>query len=104
MSSSWDKRLAAWFEGRRWRVMTELDGTVTVGGVRFTYCKGAFEIEPPGVFVTPFGSRGRHGFVIIETGEDGRDIPGTGTSFGGAVLHRANEAYHTISGLPEEQK
>lgn len=102
MSDAWTKRLAPWFENRRWRVETELNGTVTIGGVKFTYDKGAFEVEPPGVFVTPLGHRGRHGYVIIEVDADGRDIPGTGTAFGDATLRRASKAYGTVTGLPEE--
>lgn len=101
--SSFEDRLAHWFKDRRWRVRTELDGTVTLGGVKITYDKGVFEIDPPGCYVTPLGSRGRHGYVIIETGADGRDIPGSGTAFGGAALFRAQRAYGTITGLPEEE-
>lgn len=103
MSNSWETRLAGWFEKRHWRVQTEFDGTVTIGGVKFTYVKGVFDIDPPGVFVTPFGSRGRHGVAVIEVAPDGRDIPGSGTAFGETVLRRASAAYGTITGLPEEE-
>jgi hypothetical protein len=104
VSSAMDKRLAPWFEGRRWRVMDELSGTVTVGQVRIAYASGEFEIAPPGVFVTPLGHRGRRGIAIIETGEDGRDIPGTSVAFGEATLRRASSAYGTVSGLAGERQ
>ncbi len=102
MSTSWDTRLASWFGQRHWRVLTERTGVITIGGVRIAYSKGVFDISPPGVFTTPFGTRGRHGFVVIEVDDDGKDIPGSGSAFGEAVLRRANAAYNTISGLPAE--
>lgn len=98
--SGFEDRLASWFKDRRWRVMAEKTGTVTIGGVEFAFDKGAFEISPPGVYVTPLGSRGKRGYVLIETSEDGTDIPGTGVAFGEAALRRANAAWDTISGLP----
>jgi hypothetical protein len=98
--SGFDDRLASWFRDRRWRVMTELNGGVTMAGTTVTYARGAFEIAPPGVYVTPLGSRGRRGYVIIETDGDGNDIPGTGTAFGEAALRRASAAWGTITGLP----
>jgi hypothetical protein len=100
--SGFDDRLAAWFKDRRWRVMTELSGGVTMQGAKVTYARGAFEIAQPGVFVTPLGNRGRHGYVIIETGEDGADVPGSARVFGEAALRRAQQAHGTITGLPEE--
>lgn len=101
--SSFEDRLAPWFKDRRWRVRTELDGSVTLGGVKITYAKGAFEIAQPGVYVTPLGSSGRKGYVIVETDGDGHDIPGTGTALGEAALRRAQEAFGTITGLPAEE-
>jgi hypothetical protein len=100
--SGFDDRLAPWFKDRSWRVMSELNGGVSMQGAHVTYDKGAFEIAPPGVYVTPLGSRGRRGYVIIEIGADSQDIPGSARVFGGAALRRANAAYGTISGLPEE--
>ena len=103
MSTVMDRRLAPWFEHRRWRVLAELDGEVTLAGVKIAFAAGTFEIGQPGVYVTPLGARGRRGFVIIETGEDGQDIAGTEAAFGEAALRRANASWDTISGLPEEE-
>jgi hypothetical protein len=100
--ANWGERFAAWFEGRSWRVMAEKTGTVTAGSVRVTYDKGAFEISPPGVYSTPLGNRGRRGYLVIETGPDGRDVPGTAAAFGEATLRRAWKEYGLVSGLPEE--
>lgn len=101
MSTGFDKRLAPWFENRRWRVMTETSGNVTLGGVNIGYAVGEFHIDQPGVFVTPMGHRGRHGFLVIETDDAGRDIPGSEQAFGEATLRRASAAFGTVSGLPE---
>jgi hypothetical protein len=100
VSNSWETRLAPWFEKRRWRVQDEFDGTVTAGGVRFTYRRGVFDIAPPGVFVSPFGTRGRRGVAVIEVDGDGEDIPGTAVAFGESVLRRASDLFDAISGLP----
>lgn len=98
--SGWDTRLEKWFKDRHWRVRAELDGTARLGEVSITYRRGVFDIEPPGVFVSPFGTSARHGVVIVEM--DGfRDVPGSSASFGEPVLRRAQEAYGTIRGLPE---
>lgn len=106
MSTGFDTRLAPWFEKRRWRVMAEKTGTITIAGVRYTYNSGEFVIDPPGVFVTPLGHRGRRGYLIIEIGEYHLDIPGSEQAFGEATLRRANEAFGSdgdlpVSGLPE---
>lgn len=104
--SSFEEKLDSWFGHRHWRVLTELTGAVTAGGVQITYDQGAFEVALPGAYVTPFGSRGRRGYVIAETGEDGRDAAdsraGSRAAFGEAVLRRAQRVYGTVSGLPEE--
>lgn len=102
VSSSWEKRLEPWFGTRHWRVQDEFDGTVIAGGTRFTYRKGVFDIDPPGVFVSPFGTRARHGIAIIEQDAGGQDIPGTAKAFGESVLRQASELFGTITGLPEE--
>jgi hypothetical protein len=104
VGSSWDKRLEEWFGKRRWRVMAERDGTVTLDrGVSCTYRAGMFEIDPPGVYITPLGTRGRRGCLVIEQDEGGKDIPGSEQAFGESLLRRAQRAYGTVSGLPEEE-
>lgn len=98
--SSFDVRLAQWFEHRRWRVRTELTGEVTEQGCRIAYRSGAFEIDPPGAYATPFGVRGRKGILIERVGDAG-DEPSQ-AAFGLTVLRRAHAAFGTIDGLPEE--
>ena len=98
---SFSERFATWFEGRRWRVMDELSGTVAVGGIQVAYDRGAFEIAQPGVYVTPLGNRGRRGYLVIETGADGCEAL-LAVAFGEATLRRAQRDYGLISGLPEE--
>jgi hypothetical protein len=100
--AGFDKKIEGWFSGRRWRVLTEVDGAKLVSGVTVIYRQGAFEIPIPGVFVTPIGHRGRHGFLVIETDGNGNDIAGSEQAFGEAVLRRASENYGLISGLPEK--
>jgi hypothetical protein len=100
--SRFDERLAAWFEGRRWRVMDEVSGTVIVGGVQIDYANGEFEIASPGVYVTPLGNRGRRGYLVIETDADGHDLPAHAEAFGEATLRRALLTYGLVAGLPEE--
>ncbi len=104
-TGSFSERFASWFEGRRWRVMSELSGTVSAGPsgiIRVVYDKGAFEIAPPGVYATPLGNRGRRGYLVIETGADGRDLPVCAEAFGEATLRRAQRDYGLVTGLPEE--
>lgn len=102
MTDTWTKRLASWFEHNRWRVQTGLTGTVTASGVKITYDCGAFEIEPPGVYISPFAPRGARRGILVERidGED-CDLP-VEAAFGESVLRRAQAAFGTISGLPEE--
>lgn len=100
---SFSERFASWFEGRSWRVMTELSGTAEPqGGIQITYDKGAFEIDPPGVYVTPLGNRGRRGYIVTEHDATGHDLPAHAEAFGEATLRRASLIYGLISGLPEE--
>lgn len=99
--TSFDRRLADWFEHRRWRVMAERDGEVTTSGVRISYRAGLFEIDPPGVYATPLGARGRKGVLIERTDGQGSERA-LQAAFGLTVLRRANAAFGTISGLPEE--
>jgi len=101
-TGSFSERFASWFEGRRWRVMTELSGTVAVGGIQVAYDRGAFEIDSPGIFITPLGNRGRRGYLVAETGPDGCDLPVHAEAFGEATLRRAQRDYGLVTGLPEE--
>jgi len=101
-TGSFSERFAAWFEGRRWRVMSELSGIVAAGSIRVAYDRGAFEIAQPGVYVTPLGNRGRRGYLVVETGPDGRDLPVHAEAFGEATLRRAQRDYGLVTGLPEE--
>jgi hypothetical protein len=100
--SGFADRFVAWFEGRCWRVMHEVTGTVIMGGVQIAYANGEFEIAPPGAYVTPLGNRGRRGYLVIETDADGCDLPVHAEAFGGATLRRASLTYGLVAGLPEE--
>lgn len=102
-NTPWQEKFASWFEGRRWRVMDELTGTVTVEGIAVAYDKGAFEIDQPGGYVTPLGNHGRRGYLVIETGPDGHDLPVHAEAFGEATLRRASATYGLVSGLPEQE-
>jgi hypothetical protein len=101
VTDTWTRRLAPWFEHHRWRVMAEQDGEVTTAGVRISYDAGSFEIDPPGVYVTPFGQRGRRGVLVERIDGEDADLP-VEAAFGESLLRRAQEAFGTISGLPEE--
>jgi hypothetical protein len=94
-------RNSAWFEGRFWRVCTEVTGRREMNGVRFEYFQGFFQVAPPALFQTPHGSKGRSGYLIRETDAAGADIPGgTMQTFGRGALLRANELFGSVSGLP----
>lgn len=101
MTDTWTKRLAPWFEHNSWQVI-DLTGTVTDGGVKITYDSGVFEIEPPGVYVSPFGTRGRRGILIERIDGEDCDLP-VEAAFGESVLRRAQAAFGPIGGLPEEE-
>jgi len=96
-------RLEDWFGSRRWRVLTEADyGTVDLaeqdGGesIVITFSHGAFEVAPPGSFVSPLGSRGRSGVLLQEVGPDGKDIEGSLHPWGHAAVLKAKEQFHAI--------
>lgn len=113
-----DRRLRGWFEKRRWRVMTEMSGErrknlpckpgepQQVASIR--YDQGEFwYTSPQGVFQTPFGYKGRHGFLIVELDpETGNDLsPRNVVAFGHAVLAKAQDLWKCFpDGLPAERK
>ncbi len=89
-------RMAEWFEGRCWRVATELTTESSVWTVR----QGEFWIKDGKVFKTPFGNRGTHGYVLQEvdpkTGADvwKKDgIEPSRASFGWITISHAAEMY-----------
>lgn len=100
-----DARLAKWFEVRRWRVRIEDSATRKVGKTEVTYAQGEFWITGDHVFQTPFGYKGRHGFIIQEIDPvAGADI-GDPVCFGHAVLDKAQGLYQCFpAGLPPERK
>lgn len=109
-----DKRLRAWFGKRRWRVMTEMSGErrQRLGVARemsvVRYDQGEFWIiTRDRVFQTPFGYKGRHGFLIIEVDpETGADLnPLSVAAFGYGVLTKAQELFKSFpDGLPAERQ
>lgn len=92
-------RLEDWFQGRRWRVMTELTGN----GPEGTCERGEFRLKPPATFTTPLGNTGRHGFIIQEIGPDGKDLTTRPAAFGLQVLRLAQERFGSVGGLPPKR-
>jgi hypothetical protein len=99
---------ASWFRDRRWRIMDEISGQVTLpdSNVTVTYDHGEFWITEPFLFRTPLGHNGRHGFTLREvdpeTGEDTDEI--SMASFGRDVLVRAQQQFGAISGEVPAQR
>jgi hypothetical protein len=99
-----EERFRAWFEGRWWTVRTDATGEREVDGVKITYDKGHFVIDPPGVFQTPLGHRGRKGYVLAETDPVGNVLPGKpAAAFGHQTLTRANDKYACVADLPDKE-
>lgn len=98
-----EDRQQAWFgDGRHWRVCGEITGNRIKDGFKVFYFRGFFQVAPPGVFQTPFGYKGRSGYLIQETDAEGKDLPGTAPqTFGRMALARANNIHHSVTGLPE---
>lgn len=88
-----------WFQGRRWRIMTELSGNGPEGSCE----KGEFRLNPPAKFTTPLGNTGRHGFIIQEIGTDGKDLSTRPVAFGLQVLRLAHERYGSVVNLPPKR-
>lgn len=82
--SNWDE----YFGTRRWRVATEVTGTVE----RVAFTKGRFEISG-GVFHSPLSSaRGRKGILLQEIDpESGKDIEDSQIAVGVVVFRRARK-------------
>jgi hypothetical protein len=101
-----EAKFDSWFRGRCWRVAEEWTTTRMVGGDEVAYDKGEFWVTPPGVFQTPLGHKGRHGFVIREIEpQSGIDKhPAVQAAFGFSTLKMANERYNCIRGLPDEPR
>jgi hypothetical protein len=91
-----------WFQGRHWRVCAEISGRRELGGHRIDYHQGFFQVTGPAVFQTPFGHKGRSGYLIQETDAAGTDLPGTvPQAFGRGALRGAIERFGAVSGLPK---
>jgi len=101
LHASAEEKYAAWFSGRHWRVCEEITGNRTIEGKKVSYYRGFFRVEPPGVFQTPLGHKGRKGYLIREIDAQGKDLPGTEpVPFGRMVLERAAEDFSAVTGLP----
>ena len=102
-----ERKFREWFEGRRWRVMTEATGERELTGddlpvpIVITFNQGRFKIPPPAKFHTPFGHGGRQGILIMELDENGQDT-GTIAAFGVTALAKAQQIYGLIVGLDGE--
>lgn len=109
-----DKRLRDWFEKRRWRIMTEMSGErrqrlgVAHEMAVVRYDKGEFWVITDDVtFQTPFGYRGRRGFLIVEIDPGtGKDLsPVSAAAFGHGVLVKVQELFACFpDGVPAERK
>ncbi len=89
-------KLADWFQGRQWRIMTELTGDSWGGAVK----EGEFRVNPPESLKSPLGNVLRHGYLIQEVGPDGNDLSTRPAAFGIQVLRRATEMYGSVVNLP----
>lgn len=80
-----NKKMAELFQGHRYKVEREV------------------HLEPGQVFKTPFGHKGRHGFVLIEVDTDGTVAqPENKFIVGASVLQVAHDDYQALhGGLPE---
>ena len=97
------RRMAEWFEKRRWRVCAEM----TYETEDIKVIAGEFGIKNGKVFKTPFGNKGTHGYILQEvdpaTGQDvwvvKKDAEGKATqersraSFGWVTIKSASELY-----------
>ena len=101
---SFSERFASWFEGRCWRVMNELSGTVAVGGIQVAYDKGAFEIARRACTSPRSATAGAAATSSWRLCWTGSDLLKTGAvqAFGEATLRRAQRDYGLVTGLPEE--
>jgi hypothetical protein len=88
--------MAEWFNGRSWRVCTELTYDNPVMRVK----QGEFWIKGGKVFKTPFGNRGTHGYILQEVDpKTGADVWKKGgkepsrVSFGWITISHAAEMY-----------
>lgn len=92
-----------WFRFRRWRVAAEITEIREIDGDRVVYDHGEFWVDKPGVFQTPLGHKGRHGFVVCEVDAvTGLDLqPLVQAAFGYASLQRAQEEYGAVRDLTE---
>lgn len=57
-----EQRMAEWFGSRRWRLCTELTYEATDISVK----QGEFWILNGKLFRTPFGNKGKHGYILQE--------------------------------------
>jgi hypothetical protein len=97
------EKFDSWFATRRWRVCAEVSGLRERDGHKVLYHRGFFKIEPPGVFQTPLGHKGRTGYLVQEVDGEGHDKEGTSpVAFGRRTLEHAINSYAAVTGLPEK--
>lgn len=70
LKASHVRRMAEWFEGRRWRVCSELNTDQQDILVK----NGEFWVKDGKVFRSPLGNKGKHGYILQEVDEAGNDI------------------------------
>lgn len=84
-----NQKMTDWFGGRRWRLATE----TSLENEDVLIRDGEFWMKPGRVFRTPFGHKGRHGYVLQEIDQNGADIPGSRVTFGWITLQNASEMF-----------
>ena len=101
LRESRQKRMAEWFQGRRWRVCTELSSEQTDVVIR----KGEFWVTGGKVFRTPLGNKGTHGYILqeisVKTGQDvwkstgpgENDVAPSRVPFGWVTIRNASEMF-----------
>lgn len=99
-----ERRFAEWFEGRRWRVRTEEQGERFLEGHRTVYDHGEFWIDTPGVFQTPVGHTGSHGFILQEVDAAGNDIEGSMVAWGIQSIRQAATQFGAIVEVPKARR
>lgn len=90
------RRMAEWFEGRRWRVCTEL----SYDHADVKVVKGEFWVARGKVFRTPFGNKGSHGYILQEVNPDtgldvwdGAKVEPSRAPFGWVTIKNAAEMF-----------
>src|SRR6266849_3979192 len=94
LQAALEKRMTAWFGSRRWLVCSELSYMIDDVTVK----RGEFLILNDKVFRTPFGNKGKHGYILQEVEPDtGADVwhgnEPSRASFGWVIIRNAKDKF-----------